>query len=176
MDVLLIIDLQVASLVDGGRENVEGIVERINGLSARIRKSGGRVLFIQHDGPKGSAYEPHTKGWEILPILDQQLGDAVVHKTYCDSFYRTNLKDVLDETTVDKLIISGWATDFCVDTTLRAAVSHDYRVIVASDCHTCADRPHLKSEQVVEHHNWVWSEIVGPCGQIEVSSAAELVL
>ena len=37
-----------------------------------------------------------------------------------------------------KLIFTGCATDFCVDTTIRSAVSYDFNVVVASDCNTTA--------------------------------------
>jgi nicotinamidase-related amidase len=57
-------------------------------------------------------------------------------------------------------LIAGWATDFCVDATVRSAVSHDYHVTIVSDGHTVSDRPHLTARDVIRHHNWVWAGLL----------------
>jgi nicotinamidase-related amidase len=70
--------------------------------------------------------------------------------------------------------VAGWATDFCVDATVRSAVSNDYDVVVASDGHTLNDRPHLDAPSVIRHHNWIWSELITN-RSIRVASTAELL-
>ncbi|MNE87205.1 Isochorismatase family protein [compost metagenome] len=60
---------------------------------------------------------------------------------------------------MDRLLISGCATDFCVDTTLRSAASKGFDVTVLTDAHTTADRPHLNAEQIIEHHHWMWQHL-----------------
>ena len=175
MDVFLIIDMQKASFSNAERYDADGVVNRINQLSSYIRNNGGTVIFIQHDGTPEDGHVPFTSGWEILPSLSRDESDRIVRKTICDAFYKTDLYRVLNELKVDRLIISGCATDFCVDTTVRAAVSLDYHVIVAADCHTTADRPHLTAEQVIRHHNWVWSELLVPEKKVEVLSLETLL-
>ena len=66
---------------------------------------------------------------------------------------------------VTELIITGCATDFCVDTTVRAAGSHGYEVTVAGDAHTTRDRPHLSAVAVIQHHNYVWADLILPRGR-----------
>ena len=51
---------------------------------------------------------------------------------------------------------TGSATDFCVDTTVRAAASRDYEVALIADGHTTRDRPHLEAAAIIQHHNWMW--------------------
>jgi len=126
------------------------------------------VIFIQHDGNADEGLLPFSKGWELLPSLKMDKSDITIRKTICDSFYKTELKATLDSLKVERLIITGWATDFCVDTTIRASVSHGYKVIVPSNCHSVGDRPHLKAEQVIEHHNWVWDNLIVPEGKVQV--------
>jgi nicotinamidase-related amidase len=60
----------------------------------------------------------------------------------------------------DRVLIAGWATDSCVDSTVRSAISRDYNVVVASDAHTLSDRPHLAATAIIGHHNWVWSDLL----------------
>ena len=72
------------------------------------------------------------------------------------------------------MLVCGWATDFCVDSTIRSAVSHDYNVVVVSDAHTLNDRPHLDAVSVIRHHNWVWSDLITN-RSIKVATTAELI-
>ncbi len=174
MDVLLIIDMQEALFTSQIRYDAQGVVKRINRLSEKIRNKNGNVLFIQHDGTGEEGLAPFTPGWEILSSLDKQDSDMIIRKTICDAFYCTDLKMQLDKLDAERLIITGCATDFCVDTTIRAAVSHNYHVVVASDCHTTADRPHLKAESVIAHHNWVWGDLIVPDGRVDVVPSGKI--
>lgn len=159
----------------GERYDTDGVVARINALAGATRSAGGLVVFVQHDGPEGDAFEPGAPGWELLPSLDRRPGDPVVHKTACDAFYRTELASVLEAGGRPPLLVTGCATDFCVDTTVRAAASHDFDLVVVSDGHTTADRPHLDAPSIIEHHNATWRGLIVPGRQVRVRPAAELL-
>ena len=58
------------------------------------------------------------------------------------------------------LMITGCATDYCVDTTLRIAASLDYQLFAISDAHTTADRPHLDAGSIITHHNSMWRNLI----------------
>lgn len=117
MDVLMIVDMQEASFSGAVRYDAEGVVERINRLSEYVRKNEGRVIFIQHDGSVEDGHAPLSAGWKILADLVKENSDIIVRKTICDAFYETDLKEILDALGPERLIITGCATDFCVDTT-----------------------------------------------------------
>jgi nicotinamidase-related amidase len=159
-EALIVIDMQQASVSGNDKYDIAAVVQRINGLSARVRARGGRVVFIQHDGTADEGLEPFSDGWQIASRLTTDPDDLTVRKTLNDSFANSSLSSVLDATGVTSLIIAGWATDFCVDATIRSAVSRQFDVAVASDGHTLNDRPHLTAEQVIVHHNWVWSNLI----------------
>ena len=95
-------------------------------------------------------------------------------KTLNDAFAGSDLQATLQRLGVDRMLIAGWATDFCVDTTLRSAVSRNYNVVAVSDAHTLADRPHLDAASVIGHHNWVWANLITPAS-IRVAATAELL-
>ncbi|TQV78768.1 isochorismatase family protein [Exilibacterium tricleocarpae] len=168
MDILLIIDMQVASFAKGEKYDSDNVIARINQLSEHVRRNGGKVVFIQHDGTEEEGLLPFSSGWKILPSLTQDKRDVVIRKTINDSFYNTSLNKWLQQFNEIRLLVTGWATDFCVDTTIRAAVSHGYNVVAVSDCHTVSDRPHLSAEQVIEHHNWIWNNMHTPAKPVEV--------
>lgn len=176
MVALLIIDMQ-AGLFDGPipRYDADGVIARINALADAIRSSGGIVIFIQHDGPPGDTFEPGTPGWEILPALQRQNEDIIVHKQACDAFCETDLWNILEELHIKELLITGCATDFCVDTTIRAAMSLGYEVTVIEDGHTTADRPHLDAISIIRHHNWVWENLIHPRSSVKVISTEGVI-
>jgi nicotinamidase-related amidase len=176
MKALLIIDMQSGLFGDDSpRFDAFNVIDRINKLSGIFSLNNGKVIFIQQNGPEGDIFEPNTEGWEIHPALVRRKSDIVVHKTVCDSFYQTELENILKENNITEIIITGCATDFCVDTTVRSAVSKNYDVTVVSDAHTTADRPHLKADEVIKHHNWVWENLITPSKAVKVISFEVLI-
>ena len=164
-DALIIIDMQQGSFTPATpRYDAAGLIARLNRLAHAVRRRMGAVVFIQHDGPAGDPHHPAQLGWRILPELDYRDGDPVIRKTSCDAFLQTRLSEFLESRSVDRLIITGCATDYCVDTTVRSALARRYPTIVPSDGHTTSDRPHLPAEKIIEHHNAIWADFIAPGG------------
>jgi nicotinamidase-related amidase len=139
----------------------EEVVRRINAITAQARRAGAPVIFIQHDGKAGGEdVVPFTEGWKLHPELVVRPRDLVIRKTTCDAFYGTVLEVKLRSRGIDTLLLTGYATDFCVDATLRSAASKDFAVIVIADAHTTSDNPVLKAEVVRRHHNWAWANAI----------------
>ncbi len=69
-----------------------------------------------------------------------------------------------------ELILTGCATDFCVDATLKSALASDYFITVVADGHTTADRPMISARQVIQYFNWLWSEMTPTRGGIKVET------
>jgi len=174
MDALLIIDMQVGLLDGAPKHDLAGVIGRINRLAAATRERSGTVIWIQHCGPQGTEFAPGEPGWHFLPELQRAETDSVVAKTLNDAFAGTDLHTKLRRLAPERLLIAGWATDFCVDATLRSAVSHGYDVIAVSDAQTLADRPHLDAAGVIRHHTWVWANLITP-GSIRIATTAELL-
>lgn len=175
---LIVIDMQTAAFETAAapKHDAEGTIARINALATAVRTSKGNVIFIHHDGPPGDPFHPGQPGWALWPALDRQSADTVVRKTACDSFLDTTLEETLRSQAIDRLIVTGWATDYCVDTTVRAALARSWPAIVPSDGHTCGDRPHLPAAKVIEHHNAIWADFVAPKGPALVQPCAAIRL
>ncbi len=171
MRAMLVIDMQVGMLEsDPPPNDVDEVVQRINQITRVLRSAGDIVIFIQHWGPDEDAFAPDSPGCEILPSLERSARDLVVSKTFCDAFCDTELQSVLNQYDITELLIVGWATDFCVDTTVRAAAGRKYPVRVVSDAHTCADRPHLAAAAIIQHHNLTWIDLIVPGKSVRVVS------
>lgn len=174
MDALIIVDMQVGLLKDAPKHDLDGVIARINQLAAVVRGGAGKVIFIQHHGAAGEDFAPGAEGWALLPELDRRGGDLVIGKTLNDSFAGTELKARLDELAPQRVLIAGWATDFCVDATVRSAVAHGYHIVPVADGHTLSDRPHLAAPEIIRHHNWVWSGLIAP-GSVRVATTGDLL-
>lgn len=173
---LLIIDMQVGSFTPlSSRHDSAGLIQRLNRLAAQTRAENGVVIFVQHDGPPGDPHQPQTAGWSILPELEVKDDDIIVRKRSCDSFLHTDLADVLERRAVDELVVTGCATDYCVDTTVRSALGRGYRTTVPGDGHTTGTkRAHLSAEQIIAHHNAVWADFISPAGAARIVPCANV--
>jgi nicotinamidase-related amidase len=159
-EAVVIIDVQNAILgtADSDRRvqneaALDDVVKRIATLIGRARREGTPILFVQHDGPAGHRLETGLPGWQIRQEIAPIASDPVIHKTACDSFFETTLNRELESRKIDKLIVAGCMTQYCVDTTVRRAVSLGYDVTLISDGHMTADFGGLTFEQIVAHHN-----------------------
>ena len=175
MDAMLVVDMQVGLLHGEPKHDLHGVIERINRLAAKVRGESGKVILIRHCGREGDDFEPQMPGWQFLPELLQHPADLVVPKTLNDPFVGTDLQARLREIQPDRVLITGWATDLCVDSTVRSAVARHHHVVVVADGHTLSDRPHLDAVSVIRHHNWVWRHLITR-QSIKVADADELLL
>lgn len=173
MDAMIVVDMQVGLLAGSPKHDLQGVIGRIKQVAATVRARSGKIIWIRHCG-SGDEFAPGTPGWAFLPEMDRQQADVVVEKTLNDPFARTNLQMTLAEIEPERVLIAGWATDFCVDATVRSSVANDHHVVVVSDGHTLSDRPHLDAPAVIRHHNWVWSNLLTN-RSIRIANAEELL-
>jgi nicotinamidase-related amidase len=148
-------------------------VGRINDLIARARSAKVPVLFVQHESP-GSVVEFGAPGWALEQRLDARAADPVIRKTTPDSFLRTELAERLAALEVSHLVLCGYATEFCVDTTTRRAAGLGYAVTLAADAHTTHDKSHASAASIRAHHNATLSAIRSFGVAIRALPAAEV--
>ena len=83
-------------------------------------------------------------GGEIMPGLYDTARDWVVNtKKRYNCFVATDLDLLLRSHGINTLIVTGVNTNSCVLSTVTAACSMDYAVVVASDCVDTMDKPEL---------------------------------
>lgn len=174
MDVILIVDMQAGMLDGAPKHDLAGVIARINALTAMVRGSGGNAVWIRHCGQPGDGFEAGAPGWDFLPELVRAPEDIEVGKTLNDAYAGTGLAALLREMNPSRVLVCGWATDFCVDSTVRSTVSHGFPTVVVSDAHTLSDRPHLEAQEVIRHHNWLWSELIAD-PPVRVLATADLL-
>ncbi len=179
---LLIIDVQNAILAGKAQAPrqaelnaaLDDTVLRLQDLQRKAHETGHSVILIQHDGPSGYRLEKGTTGWELRAEIAAQGNDVIIHKTSPDSFFETNLDDHLRQNGITHLIIGGCMTQFCVDTTVRRAVSLGYDVTLIADGHMTADSEHLTYSDIIKHHNETLNGFNAGAATITVKPAADI--
>jgi len=151
-------------------------VGRISRLIERARSSSSRVLFIQHDGGPGHRLEPGSPGWQLRPEIAPLPNEPVIRKRACDAFFETDLDVRLRAAGVERFLITGCMTQYCVDTSVRRAASLGYDVILAADGHTTADTAILPFEQIILHHNAVLDGLDAGDHEVRVIPSADIKL
>lgn len=152
---LLIIDMQVG-LFHGPDTPYEGaqVLANINLLIEKAHKAGAPVFAVRHTGPKGSPIEPGSPLTELITDLHVDGSrDTVFAKTRPNCFVGTPLAEALREAQVEELVIVGMKTEYCVDTTCRAAADLGFKAILIADAHTTMDTPVLSAQAIIAHHN-----------------------
>jgi len=148
-----ILDSPNAPRPEETRAALDVVVGRIARLIAWARENNIPVLFVQHDGAKGHRLERGSPGWQIRKEIAPVQGEPVIHKTACDSFFETTLADELASRKIGELIVAGCQTEYCVDTSVRRAVSLGYDVTLIADGHMTGDSGGLTCDQIIAHHN-----------------------
>lgn len=168
---LLVIDVQSALIANADRGS--DIIIAVRRMLESARDSGAPVIYLQHCHATHQPMMKGADGWRIHEGVAPKPGDLVIEKTASDGFYQTRLQAELERLAVERLIICGLQTEFCVDTTCRAAFSRGFEVVLAADAHTTTDGV-APADIVVRHHNYALANLAHPQRRISVVPSAEL--
>jgi nicotinamidase-related amidase len=167
---LLIVDVQQALFTPAPQPGqADEILARINEVIACARAASAPVIFVQHQEAKDMM--PGMPGWELATALDVAPADRRVRKSASDAFLRTELSALLDTYATTHLVVCGYASEFCVDSTVRRAAALGYDVTLVADAHTTHDKPHATAELIRAHHNATLAAIGSYGVRIEAVSA-----
>jgi nicotinamidase-related amidase len=170
---LLIIDVQKA-LCTGrwAAFDIDRVIQRINAVAAKARAAGAPVVLIQHEDAEALRFG--SEGWQLDERLAARPQDIRLRKTATDSFHRTELQALLQSRGVGQLVVCGLQSEFCVDSTVRAALALGYPVVLVADAHATMDNGVLSAAQISAHHNATLANIDSFGPRVTTTAAAEL--
>jgi ureidoacrylate peracid hydrolase len=163
-------------LYDGVKDEIsrQGTIPNAVKLAEGAREKGAMVLhtpfvfnekyFEDHSMvgivqavADGNALRKGTWGAEIIEELKPKKGDQVVTGkcTLC-GFNNTDLEQIIKEANIKNVVIGGFLTNFCVESTARTAYDKGYSVTVIKDA-TAANSS--------EEQNYVEGKIIPALGQ-----------
>lgn len=145
------------------------MVEKIKDMLAAARKAGLFIVFIRtsYDQPvlspptaetqyrrrgfSGICLEG-TRGIEFVDGIGPLPGapnEVIVDKHRPSAFWYTRLDLVLRSNGIKTLVMAGFATDVCVESTLRDGFFKDYHIVEADECVSSFDPAHHSASQTV---------------------------
>ena len=111
-------------------DGIEPALDECARLLERARALKVPVLHIQHDSGPGSPYDIRAEVGAIADKVAPQEGEALVVKHYPNSFVDTDLDARLKASGRKHLVIVGFMTHMCINSTARGAFNLGYAVTV----------------------------------------------
>ena len=131
---LLVIDVQ--NVYFSGPMTIaypQGSLANILGAMDCAQADGIPVVVIQHGSSTMAAFRKGSHEWELHPDIAKRKRDTLVEKTLPGSFTSTNLETWLREKGISTVVICGYMTQMCCDTTARQAMHLGFSVEFLSD-------------------------------------------
>ena len=91
------------------------------------------IILVQHTAFSGETFVKDSNEWEIHPEILKKHYDYHIEKTKPSSFHKTNLEEIFEKENIEGVVISGYMTQMCCDTTAREAFHKGYAVEFLSD-------------------------------------------
>ncbi|PLS17408.1 amidase [Bacillus sp. M6-12] len=158
---LIIIDMQEIffNLPQNYLFNNEQLVININELIKQAKEKKIHIIFIQHTSQnEQDALFEGNHDWKLHKNLLVTSTDKIIKKSKWDSFYQTELLDYLKTNEIEQLIFAGAQTEFCLDTTIRAAYSLGYQKnLLFKETHSTLNGVILNASDIINHHQSIWN-------------------
>ncbi len=144
---LLVIDAQVG--VDDlahwggptGRRNNPDAEKHLQQLLEQWRAAGGPVAFTLHDSwEAASPLKLSLPSGAPKPGLEPLPGEITVIKHVDGGFFGTDLEIQLRRRGVQRLVVAGFFTNFCVETTVRTAGNIGFDTYLCHDACSTSNR------------------------------------
>ncbi|SRR5579883_603439 len=112
-------------------DSLDKILEAMNTASSR----GIPVIVVQHTQPQADSpiFRKGSPQWELHPEITKRPYDLLIEKNLPGSFTNTELETWLRQREIDTVVISGYMTQVCCDTTARQASHLGFSVEFLSD-------------------------------------------
>lgn len=134
---LIVVDIQNDYFPAGKwpLEGVEAAADKAAQIIKAFRDAGDLVVYIRHEAATADApfFAPGTEGAQIHPKVLNRDDEPVIVKQHINSFRDTDLRAVLDQHGIDKLVIVGSMSHMCTHGITRAAVDFGYDTTVIHD-------------------------------------------
>ena len=117
--------------------NVEAAILEAQKLLNMARDLNIPIIHIQHDAGVDSPYDVTAEIGQISSEVAPKNGENVITKNYPNAFIATPLEAQLKALGIENLILAGFMTHMCINSTARGAFNLGFKpTVVASACAT----------------------------------------
>lgn len=129
-------------------DGVQAALEEAATLLDRARTAGIPVIHIQHNGGPGSPYDITAEVGAIVDSVAPRDGEPVVVKQFPNSFVQTDLDERLKAVGTTNLVLAGFMTHMCINSTARGGFSLGYAPTVVASATATRPLPGVGGETV----------------------------
>lgn len=139
---LVIVDAQNTYLRGNMRlQDVDAALQAVASVLRTAREHGVPVFHVQHDGGPGSDYDIRDTIGAIADAVAPIEGEAVIVKKLPNSFVGTDLQAQLQASGRTHLVVVGFMTHMCINSTARGAFNLGWPVTVVASATATRDLP-----------------------------------
>jgi len=109
------------------------MVIHVQGTNMTTARAGGHRGLVSEEKKIKQLTKPGTWGAEQVEALAPAPGEEIVFKHRYSGFVDTRLETLLRTNKIQTLVITGTATQTCVESTVRDGQMRDYRIVVPRD-------------------------------------------
>ena len=114
-------------------DGVAAALDEAAELLERARSASIPIIHFKHDAGEGSPYDVRAEIGQIVDQVAPHGDETVIVKQFPNSFVQTDLDDRLKAASARNLLLAGFMTHMCVNSTARGAFSLGYApTVVAS--------------------------------------------
>ena len=114
-------------------DGVAAALDEAAELLERARSAGIPIIHFKHDAGEGSPYDVRTEIGQIVDQVAPHGDETVIVKQFPNAFVQTDLDDRLKAASARNLVLAGFMTHMCVNSTARGAFNLGYApTVVAS--------------------------------------------
>jgi nicotinamidase-related amidase len=112
---------------------VEEAIKEVQKLLKLARDLKVPVIHIQHDAGEGTPYDIRAKIGAISDEVAPENEEVVITKNYPNAFHNTQLDEVLKSQGINNIILAGFMTHMCINSTAHGGFNLGYSpTVVAS--------------------------------------------
>lgn len=156
--VLLVVDVQQA-LIDASPVREDEFLINLKMLIDAAHAGGTEVVYVRHDSGPDDVLEAGTDGWQLHRSLKPRTNEHVFDKKVNSAFNKTGLHEYLQGNNVNRIVLCGMQTEYCIDTTCKVAFELGYDVIIPSGGTTTFTNPFLTGDKLINfYERMIWNE------------------
>lgn len=155
-DVLIVIDLQNGVCYsDEHLFELQNLISKVNKRISLYRELRKPIIFVQHCDEE---LVPGEELWAINANLDVRDQDLFINKVHTNSFYKTNLKNLLDQLAVRRIEFCGAQTEYCMDATIKFAHGLGYENFMVHKATSTLNNPFMSAKETIDFYEKMWND------------------
>jgi nicotinamidase-related amidase len=110
-------------------------------LLERARNAGTPIYHVMHSAGAGTPYDVDAPIGQIVSDVAPRDGEPVIVKRYPNAFVGTDLEAQLKGRGIENVILAGFMTHMCIDSTARGAFNLGFKPTVVDAATATRDLP-----------------------------------